>query len=274
MANIELFTNAQFGSVRFIPEGDSFFVVGKDVLRALGYAESSTAAQVFASVPEEWKGIKPIDTLGGEQQMLCLSEQGLYFFLGRSDKPAALPYQKWIAGEVVPSIRKTGMYAMPKDFPSALRAYADAIEREKAEREAKLAAQAALKEKTETLAIVSNELEIANDQLGYAREFRSCIALADELAVYFEIQYKDFAGDSFYAQLGKFMTRLCKGMIVPGKTFEINKEYVPNARYNWINVYSIAAWDYFFNMCQTGQVNASTKFIGNFWRGRSSYETC
>lgn len=44
--------------------------------------------------------------------MLTLSEQGLYFFLGRSDKPKALPYQMWIAGEVVPSIRKTGSYSI------------------------------------------------------------------------------------------------------------------------------------------------------------------
>jgi hypothetical protein len=52
------------------------------------------------------------------QNMLCLSEQGLYFFLGRSDKPAALPFQKWIAGEVIPSIRKTGSYTMPgRDKP-------------------------------------------------------------------------------------------------------------------------------------------------------------
>jgi hypothetical protein len=47
------------------------------------------------------------------QDMLCLSEPGLYFFLSRSDKPAALPFQKWIAGDVVPSIRKTGSYALP-----------------------------------------------------------------------------------------------------------------------------------------------------------------
>lgn len=42
--------------------------------------------------------------------MLTLTEHGLYFFLGRSDKPAALPFQKWLAGEVLPSIRKTGAY--------------------------------------------------------------------------------------------------------------------------------------------------------------------
>lgn len=42
--------------------------------------------------------------------MLTLTEQGLYFFLGRSDKQKALPFQKWIAGVVLPSIRRTGAY--------------------------------------------------------------------------------------------------------------------------------------------------------------------
>jgi len=44
--------------------------------------------------------------------MLCLTEQGLYFFLARSDKPKALPFQKWLAGDVLPSIRKTGSYSL------------------------------------------------------------------------------------------------------------------------------------------------------------------
>ena len=42
--------------------------------------------------------------------MLCLSEQGLYFFVCRSDKPKALPFQKWLAGEVLPALRRTGEY--------------------------------------------------------------------------------------------------------------------------------------------------------------------
>jgi hypothetical protein len=63
-------------------------------------------------VPNKWKGINPINTLGGMQNMLCLSEQGLYFFLGRSDKDAALPFQMWIADKVIPSIRKTGHYGI------------------------------------------------------------------------------------------------------------------------------------------------------------------
>ena len=47
--------------------------------------------------------------------MLCLTEQGLYFFLGRSDKKAALPYQMWVAGKVIPSIRKTGEYSIKQE---------------------------------------------------------------------------------------------------------------------------------------------------------------
>jgi prophage antirepressor-like protein len=109
----------------FIKNGDPQWVA-KDVAEVLGYPETSNPARLFAHVPEEWKGRYPIPTLICEvnpihtsskarksQDMLCLSEQGLYFFLGRSDKEAALPFQKWIAGEVIPSIRKTGSYALP-----------------------------------------------------------------------------------------------------------------------------------------------------------------
>jgi prophage antirepressor-like protein len=86
--------------------------VAKDVLLALGYAESSETHSLTSKVPDEWKGRKPFATPGGVQEIIALSEQGLYFFLARSDKPMALPFQKWIAGEVLPSIRKTGQYAV------------------------------------------------------------------------------------------------------------------------------------------------------------------
>ena len=73
---------------------------------------------LIQSVPEIWKGTKRICTPGGEQEMLCLTEQGVYFFLGRSDKKKALPYQMWIAGDVVPSIRKTGSYSIKGTNPA------------------------------------------------------------------------------------------------------------------------------------------------------------
>jgi prophage antirepressor-like protein len=87
----------------------------RDVAMALGYAESSIASNMtnlVSKVPDKWKGIKRFITLGGVQEIIALSEQGLYFFVARSDKPAAFPFQEWIAGEVIPSIRKTGAYAV------------------------------------------------------------------------------------------------------------------------------------------------------------------
>lgn len=111
--------------VRIVPDenGEPWFVA-KDVAKALDY-EWNGASRI-AHVPEEWRGVTSVVTPSGTQEMLTLSEQGLYFFLGRSDKPKALPFQKWLAGEVVPSIRKTGRYIscpgrppLPEDMPEA-----------------------------------------------------------------------------------------------------------------------------------------------------------
>ena len=89
-------------------DADDPLFVAKDVALALGY-EWNGASRV-SHVPDEWKGVTSVVTPSGTQQMLTLTEQGLYFFLGRSDKPKALSYQKWMASEVMPSIRKKGYY--------------------------------------------------------------------------------------------------------------------------------------------------------------------
>lgn len=99
--------------VRFIPEGESFSVVVKDVLLSLEYAADYNPSRAAAHVPDEWKGVHRMHTPGGIQEMLTFTEQGFYFFVNRSDKPKALPLQKWVAGEVLPSIRKTGSYSLP-----------------------------------------------------------------------------------------------------------------------------------------------------------------
>lgn len=117
---LTVFENPEFGRVRVVERDGEPWFVAKDVLRALGYAEDYNPSRALQAVPEEWKGVQRMHTLGGTQDMLTLSEQGLYFFLGRSDKPKALPYQKWLAGEVVPVIRKHGMYATPYTIENML----------------------------------------------------------------------------------------------------------------------------------------------------------
>jgi prophage antirepressor-like protein len=95
-------------------DGQIWFVA-KDVGVALGYPTATTdnVTKLIAHVPEAWKGRYRLPTPGGVQELLCLSEQGFYFFVARSDKPAALPFQQWVAGEVLPSIRATGQYTLP-----------------------------------------------------------------------------------------------------------------------------------------------------------------
>lgn len=122
--------------VRIVPSenGEPLFVA-KDVANALGYAESSNPSRLFQLVPEEWAGVKRIHIRSEsgvvqEREVLVISEQGLYFFLCRSDKPKARPFQKWLAGIVLPSIRRTGSYSLPKtSLPPAAKVEASIFSR-------------------------------------------------------------------------------------------------------------------------------------------------
>ncbi len=104
--------------IRNIQDNDGkIWFVAKDIAQKLDYSEATinnAITTLFGAVPDIWKGKKRIfDTTGREQDMLCVTENGAYFFLARSDKPGALDFQMWLAGEVVPSIMHTGEYVHP-----------------------------------------------------------------------------------------------------------------------------------------------------------------
>ena len=94
MNELQIFQNENF-SIRTIRENDEIWFVAKDIAEALDYSRFDS--NLIQNVPDIWKGTKRIRTRSEngvvqEREMLCLTEQGLYFFLGRSDKPKALPY--------------------------------------------------------------------------------------------------------------------------------------------------------------------------------------
>lgn len=120
MNDMKIFENSEFGAVRVVDVNGEPWFVAKDVLRALDYADDYNPSRAMQAIPGEWKGVHRMHTPGGEQEMLIISEQGLYFFLGRSDKPKALPYQMWVAGDVVPTIRKHGGYLTLAKLEEAL----------------------------------------------------------------------------------------------------------------------------------------------------------
>ena len=75
-----------------LDDGGEPWFVAKDVALALGYQWNGAAC--IAHVPEEWRGVRTVLTLRrGEQEMLTLSEQGLNFFVLRSDCPSSAGWQ-------------------------------------------------------------------------------------------------------------------------------------------------------------------------------------
>ena len=218
MEGIKIFERQEFGQVRVVDVNGEPWFVASDVARALGYA-STNMTTVFQAVPEEWKGSNPIATPGGMQDMLVISEQGLYFFLGRSDKPKALPYQMWVAGDVVPTIRKTGGYGqwnlprVPKSFPDALRMIAD-IEEEKQlaleQRDYYKRTKAEIGSRREATSMATASAAIRQrdalaDKLGEGKHYKQVKAIPWLLEVFHE-------SAGMYSQVGRKLSQLGERM--------------------------------------------------------------
>ena len=105
---IKLFENPQF-RVRVIMRCADPWFVAKDACDCLEIVNASQACQ---TLDEDEKGIYKVYTLGGSQDMMLISESGLYTLIMRSNKPEAKVFRKWVTSEVLPSIRKTGSYGM------------------------------------------------------------------------------------------------------------------------------------------------------------------
>ena len=94
-----------------IIENEPYFV-GKDVATILGYKNPSVA--VSKNVSDKYKGVTEMETPGGKQKLVIISEAGLYILAFKSHVPQAERFTDWIADEVLPSIRKTGSYSIQR----------------------------------------------------------------------------------------------------------------------------------------------------------------
>lgn len=97
-------------------DGEAWFVA-KDVCDLL---DITNIGNVMARLPNAMKGIHTVDTLGGPQQMSVVNEAGVYKLSFTSRKPEAEAFTDFVAGTILPSIRKHGAYMTPETIESIL----------------------------------------------------------------------------------------------------------------------------------------------------------
>lgn len=109
MATMQIFAFEEKEEIRTLLINDEPYFVGKDVADALGYKNTRDA--LSKHVDEEDKGVANRDTLGGKQDLTIINESGLYSLILKSKLPSAKKFKRWVTSEVLPTIRKHGMYA-------------------------------------------------------------------------------------------------------------------------------------------------------------------
>lgn len=134
MANkIQKFISETFGNIRGIYLGGECWFVGRDVAQALGYKDTKSAlidhvfddykrvlnAKTIAQMASDLKGGKtpPLEMLdmNSPRGMLYLKEAGLYQLIFSSKMPNAKEFQRWIFEEVLPELRRNGMYDLLRE---------------------------------------------------------------------------------------------------------------------------------------------------------------
>ena len=178
----EIFNYKNLGSVRvqLDQNGNPWFCLN-DICDVLKLSNSRMLASRLNQ-----KGVSLSYTLtnGGTQEMTFIDEGNLYMAIGRSRKPEAQGFIDWVFREVVPAIRKTGMYMTddvfdyvnknPENLANLLENYAKAVRENGRLKE----------ENTNLLDSFNEEREVANN---YQRESED---LEDEL--YYSEQYIEY----------------------------------------------------------------------------------
>lgn len=132
---VQLFINKELElEVRAVEINGEGWLVGKDVAEVLGY--SNTAKAIRDHVDIEDKLSERIVLSGQNREVILINESGFYSLILRSEMPKAKQFKRWVTSDVLPSIRKHGMYATDEllDNPDLLIAAATKLKEERAAR--------------------------------------------------------------------------------------------------------------------------------------------
>jgi prophage antirepressor len=128
-----VFNNAEFGSVRSLMVNGEQYFVGKDIAEILGYSNSRKALLDHVDEDDKTDGVTIRDSIGREQTPVLINESGLYSLILRSQLPSARRFKRWVTSEVLPAIRKHGVFVMD-DIMNNTDALIEALQAFKAER--------------------------------------------------------------------------------------------------------------------------------------------
>lgn len=123
MNEIKIFESEQFGKIRTSGTTDKPLFCAIDVCNALLYTNSRRAIALHVDKEDVTKCHAP--TKGGRQELLFVTESGLYSLIFGSKLERAKQFKRWVTNEILPAIRKTGSYGVPRTFAEALQLAAD-----------------------------------------------------------------------------------------------------------------------------------------------------
>lgn len=168
MNELKIFENEQFGTIRTVEIDSTPYFVGKDVAEILGY--SNTAKAIINHVDEEDKQIFQTSQNGNSEinnrGMYIINESGLYSLILSSKLPKAKEFKRWVTSEVLPAIRKHGVYAVDEvlENPDMLISALQALKEEKAK----------AKRLTETLAVQEQQIAELQPKASYYDVVLNC----------------------------------------------------------------------------------------------------
>lgn len=135
MNDLQVFKNTEFGEIRTMTIDNEPWFVGKDVASILGYTD--TFGAIKKHVDEEDKQNCQNNSFETPRGMIIINESGLYSLILSSKLPKAKEFKRWVTSEVLPAIRKHGVYAVDEvlNNPDMLIAALTELKTERAKRE-------------------------------------------------------------------------------------------------------------------------------------------
>lgn len=165
MNELKIFENEQFGTIRTVEIDNTPYFVGKDVAEVLGYSDTNKAIAMHCDDEDKKLNDKSSSSFG-QRGATLINESGLYSLILSSKLPKAKEFKRWVTSEVLPVIRKHGVYAVDEvlENPDMLISALQALKEEKAK----------AKRLTETLAVQEQQIAELQPKASYYDVVLNC----------------------------------------------------------------------------------------------------